>query len=964
MSTLTLHLFGRPEIRLDGTPITGLSRKALAIVYYLATTRQRSSREMLAGLLWSDYTEDRARGNLRVELGKLRRKLGDHIHIQRHSAAFDFHSNHELDVGIFEANLNRPQPTAEQIEEAVAHYRGDFLADFSLRGAPLFEEWQLTQQERLRQLALGSLQRLATGYGEQKLYDGAITAVRRLLEIEPWSEAGHRDLMRWLALSGQRWAALEQCDRCRDTLAEELGADPDSETEALYQQIIKGELKADPDAAPLDVSHALETPAQSAPFQPLPLTDHFVGREAEIEQLKAQLTQPDGPHLVALVGMGGIGKTTLANQMSHALRDTFADGVLWADAAASEPLDILESWGAAYGYDFSGLSDIKNRAAAVRGMLADKQVLLVLDDVVRVSRIRPLIPNGSQCAVLLTTRNLDVATALNAEPLLVGELLLENGRNLLTQILGAERVQAEPEAADEICMLLQLHPLALEIAAMRLKARRRQSLAAMARRLQVMDQRLGLEISDRAVRASFAVSWEGLDGELRNVFARLAAFEIRPFTTAAAAYVADLDEFDTEDDLFSLTALSLLREVGEEHYRLHQLLADFAHEKIGDGIGEINGRMATYYHRLAQEYEGNYAVFDSEWNHMLAGMRAAHDQEMWPLVIDYANTLINPWFQQARYGDIPKTMPLVQKAAQALQDKPTLAYMQMKWGQACIEQNRYQEANTQLEKALETFTDLEEVARIAEINFNLARIGIEQNRHEEALAWVYDSREIYETLGDPIGIAKTYHREARIMAASGSDLQEAEQLAKEALYILEEEGEAFWQANCLRFLAELSVINQAHEQAEQYCQAAYELSNAQGNKGELAAITYLLTAVYRLQEKFDESIAYAEEGLELFKQSGNIRSQGLILYELGRTLKEANKIERALEICQEALPVFAAVLEDRGIFYIRLLWGDCLMLQNKSKEAFEQWQQAQDLAETLSNAMLLQLIEQRFLAHK
>lgn len=956
-------------MRLDGVPLTGLSRKGLAIVYYLATTRQRCSREMLAGLLWSDQPEAKARGSLRVELGKLRNLLDIHLHIQRNSVAFDFHSDHQIDVKRFETNLNRSQPTVEQIETAVSLYRGDFLADFSVRGAPLFEEWQLTQQERLRQLALSSLQRLAAAYGQEKQYEAAITAVRRLLDIEPWSEVGHQELMRWLALSGQEFAAREQFDKCRDILLEELGADPAPETVALYQQIRDGELGADPEASTLSIPPKPDLPP---PFQAPPPRSHFVGRNVEIKQLRQRLVRPQGgrtsnqpspttasPVRVALVGMGGIGKSTLAHQISYALRDDFVDGVLWADAATSDPLDILENWGHAYGYDFRGLSDVKTRAAAVRNVLIDKQVLLVIDDVIQASPIEPLIPNGKRDGTLLTTRDLDVAMALEAEPITLGELSTNDSRNLFREILGAARVDAELEATDEICSLLQHHPLALEITAMRLKARRRQKLGAMVRRLGEMRHRLGLEISDRAVRSSFEVSWNSLNDGLQHLFAHLAVFERRPFTAAAAAYIIDGDEFDTEDELFGLTTLSLLREEGEDHFRLLPLLADFAKEKLGNDFGVINGRLADYYFQFVQDNLDDYDSFQDEWPNLLAGMRAAHHEEKWQLVIDYANALIDPWFKRTRYADIYTGLVWVKEAATHLDDRDTEAYMGMKWGQACIEQNLYEEAEKQLNIALKQFMRLEDGERIAEVHFNLARIANEQNRYEEALAHLQKSLEIRQMLQDSVGIAATHYREARVWASFGPDLEKAERLATEALHSLQEAGESYWQINCLRFLAELALMHQDYHRGEQYCRAAYDLSEETGNRGELAATLYLFTIVYQRQGELQKSQAHAEQGIELFQQMGNLRFQGLTLYQLGQTLKAMEQIEMALSVCQKSLKIFDALPDKLGVALNHLLWGDCLVLQEQQNEALLQWQQAKRIAKTVPNARLMQQIEAR-----
>ena len=332
-------------------------------------------------------------------------------------------------------------------------------------------------------------------------------------------------------------------------------------------------------------------------FKPRRKSPHFVGRLDLLKSVSSALTaSSDSQQIHALVGMGGIGKSTASIQLAHLLRDSFADGILWAQATMAEPMSILESWAQAYGYDFTQIGDVESMAAAFRGVLAEKSVLIVLDDVQSVSRIRPLLPNGPSNKVLLTTRNQDLARSLNAQVWSMRELSPENGRLLLTSILGETRTNQETEAASEICQLLENHPLAVEITAQRLKSRPRRRLADMANRLRDEKQRLSvLSISDQEVRASFAVSWQALDAAHRRIFALLGLFNGRSFTAEAIAHIAELDLYTTEDQLFALSALSLIREEGKARYNQHPLLADFAREQMGDNVRVENGRFSNYF---------------------------------------------------------------------------------------------------------------------------------------------------------------------------------------------------------------------------------------------------------------------------------------------------------------------------------------------------------------------------------
>ncbi|MCP4428567.1 MAG: hypothetical protein GY803_29125, partial [Chloroflexi bacterium] len=274
MSQLELVMLGRPQIRIDGEPVAGLvSRKARALLFYLAVTGQSHSREALAGLLWGDVPETKARTNLRVALVRLRAQLADYLIIHRRTLAFNRDSDHWLDITAFEACLQ--SPTAAQLLTAADLYRGPFLDDFHLQGALLFEEWIRPYRERLRQMAMDALYRLAVHQTEQRDYAAGIQATNQLLTLEPWMEEAHRQMMLLLAISGQRSAALAQYENCRALLDEELGVEPAAATTELYEKILAGDVEED--LATTAVSPAPPPIPWTPPFQaPAPIR-HFVG---------------------------------------------------------------------------------------------------------------------------------------------------------------------------------------------------------------------------------------------------------------------------------------------------------------------------------------------------------------------------------------------------------------------------------------------------------------------------------------------------------------------------------------------------------------------------------------------------------------------------------------------------------------------------------------------------------------
>ena len=256
MAHLALALLGPLHITLDACPVAGFEYdKVRALLAYLAVEADRAHRRaVLAGLLWPDQSEQAAHNSLRQALATLRRAIGDHaaavpfLQITREAVQFNQASDHDLDAAAFTALLadcerhrhRHPETCpscARRLQEAVALYRGDFLAQFYLPDSITFEEWALVKREQLHRLMMQALIQLASYYERHR--DDAQTQryVSRQLEFDPWREEAHRQLMRVLVLSGQRSAALAQYETCRRILARDLGVEPEAETTALYEQI-------------------------------------------------------------------------------------------------------------------------------------------------------------------------------------------------------------------------------------------------------------------------------------------------------------------------------------------------------------------------------------------------------------------------------------------------------------------------------------------------------------------------------------------------------------------------------------------------------------------------------------------------------------------------------------------------------------------------------------------------------
>jgi DNA-binding SARP family transcriptional activator len=236
---------------LNKEPVTAFrSDKVRALLAYLAVeAEQPHRREKLAGLLWPEWPERGARSNLRYALANLRQTIGDHqaappfLHISRQTVQFNTASDAWVDVTAFTRLLERTRGVSE-LEEVVALYRGEFLEGFSVADSVPFEEWALLKREQAGRQVLSALHQLAATYERRGEYGRALPHAYRQVELEPWQEKAHRQLMRLLALNRQRGAALTQYEACRRALAEQLDVEPSPRTTRLYEQIRAGTLRA------------------------------------------------------------------------------------------------------------------------------------------------------------------------------------------------------------------------------------------------------------------------------------------------------------------------------------------------------------------------------------------------------------------------------------------------------------------------------------------------------------------------------------------------------------------------------------------------------------------------------------------------------------------------------------------------------------------------------------------------
>ena len=260
----------RGDERPAGTVPRFRSRRTIALLAYLVAERRPIGREHLALLFWPDEAPSRGRGNLRRELHNLAQILPDCWELDRQAVAFIPSANTFVDLYQF------PQLEAqERWAEAAELLGGEFLEGLFLDHNPEFENWLLGERERWRGRAETVLRRVIEGHTRRGQYTDALHHARRLLQLSPWDEETHRHIMRLLAWTGQRGAALRQFESCRRALREELDIEPALETITLYRQIQAGILDLPPQLPAFLTKekprHEFERP-------------RFIGRESKLTQ--------------------------------------------------------------------------------------------------------------------------------------------------------------------------------------------------------------------------------------------------------------------------------------------------------------------------------------------------------------------------------------------------------------------------------------------------------------------------------------------------------------------------------------------------------------------------------------------------------------------------------------------------------------------------------------------------------
>ncbi len=908
MATLELKVLGELTITQNGIPLPEIkSQKGKALLCYLAVRGKTATRPFLAALFWPDMPERQALMNLRKTLQRLR-PLHSYLLITRETVAFNNDADFWLDVAEFEEGAILQD--SARLQEAVALYQGDFLDGFMLSNTPLFEEWVLGQRARLREAALGTLRGLIVHFEEGGELETAVAYARQLLTIEPWHEETHRDLMRLLALSNKRSAALAQYETCCQMLADELGVAPATATVQLYEQIKAGELDR---GAKGQGSREDGAPPHNLPLQLTP----FVGREAELVQLQNLLAQPD-VRLITILGAGGMGKTRLAlalanqilsNQDGHK-EHPYRHGVYFASLARLETADLLlPAIAEAINFHFA---EGNNQAEQLLRYLANKAMLLVLDNFEHLLTGTSLVDEVLQAAprlkIVITTRMRLNRQMEQLFPMGGMAYPPENGKNasklseysavrLFLQC--ARRVRPGFDLTDDnqayvlqICQLLQGMPLGIVLAASWLDSL---SPRAISREMQQDIDFLATDMADvprrqSSLRAAFNHSWRLLNVREQEIYCQMSIFR-GGFSRAAAQTITGA----TLRDLQALVNKSLLTLSPDRRYDVHELLRQFAAEKLSERLEletAVRQHHSAHYCNLLQQHTANWhnahqlealAEVTHEANNIQVAWSWALGHEAWSRLDGAIDSWC--WYHQwrgLRHDGEALCQAISTNLEQWATNKPADAAAGYRlWAKTLAWSGKFTLAILDGVQKFEQCLVLLASPQLANDDtrsieaFALLGLGdrLPSYDRQEAYSYLEKSLHLYEALQDSWGIATSLSDLGHVDWSLG-DYALAQQRAEASLPIHQKQGDQWAEADLLNIMGWLYQHLGKLAKAEQFRHNALDLFQRLDNRRSLAQAMANMSFTVSFQGKFDEGYEWGKKSLQLSLENGYLGSEG------------------------------------------------------------------------------------------
>ncbi|MEV0675882.1 tetratricopeptide repeat protein [Actinosynnema sp. NPDC050436] len=651
----------------------------------------------------------------------------------------------------------------------------------------------------------------------------------------------------------------------------------------------------------------------------LPPSPELIGRNAVLRALDDQLHHRrhlTSATVMALDGQAGVGKTSLALGWAHEVKHLFPDGAFFADLHGFSPdeepvdaTDVLENVLKALGVPPDAMpATAESRSALLRTRLADTRTLLVLDNASHADQVRPLIPAAPGCLVLVTSRQRLAALAVRhgAFCVTIDPFDRADALALLRDVVGGTRVDAEPEAAEQIVELCGGLPLAVRIAAERIASSRHLTLTGLAEELSDVDQRLDVLSSDddvdAAVRAVFSWSFRALDADAARLFRLLSLHPGREFGVACPTVLSPGQPSKTARLLNMLARGHLLQEVGPHRFRFHDLLRDYATEQVEatesvEEIAAARRHLLEWYLQAATA--ASHAMSPDRPFAQLKSVDTGHapphfatpgDAVMW-CETELTNLAAATWQATAlELNTVAVGLPLV------LTD---YLYWRNPWSTWLVP----------LKASLNQARRQGNVTAQAFLLSNLANGYIDQRRFEEAMQCVTEALEICQRLKNPQGRLWSHVGIGRVLQA-----------------------------------------HEEHDEAVEHYRWALDLAGEIGERWSWAVVNSYLSDAYRALGKYDVALDGFDKSVTVLRELGDRQAESCALDRIGEVHRNMGNLRSTVAYLEEALAASESVVDLWGRAALLRKLGDVQHELGEDDDARRAWKEAVQMFEDLGDA--------------
>lgn len=988
-----ITLFGRPRLMRDGQPADLKLRKAAALFAYVAVTAQPHERDWLATMFWPESNASSARANLRRLLYEIKQVLGkESLCVTANTVALDSHSEFWLDVLEFQDIVQKGSLRSSSLARAADLYQDEFLAGFSLPDSPAFEEWLIFQRETLNQQLSEVLIQLVSEHRQKEEYAQALHCAKRWLTLDPLHEPAHRTLMELYALAGHPLAAQRQYNECVRLLRSELDGTPQSATAQLYADIRtrrfpnnrqNRERLRGVEGRDGTTQSRQETPSRESdvPKNNLPApSTAFVGRTKEIEEIIRQLHERRC-RLLSLVGPGGVGKTTLAQEALRriaarsSLAAPFEDGIFYIGLEdLNSDREIVSA--IADVMDLRLTSDTKPEEQLLN-FLHNKRVLLLLDN------FEHLLSSGQLLDELLKgTRHVRILVTSREALKLVNEWFypvhglsfpksdaeaINLREHEAIQLFAQRMARVQPDYtldkdADhiiQICRLVEGNPLAIELASSWLKALQPSIIVnEIERGLDILTSQFrNVPARHGSMRFVLEQTWQMLTAAERTFLIRMTVFR-GGFDTNAAGYVAGASLVD----LVGLVEKALLR-VDSTHetarYHFHELLRQFARSflQTDSEREEINNAHAAYYCKFLRDRSRPVSLsltqrvaveVGREWDNVLKAWQWASAQadvalllqavDMFGHYCDSHSLFLESW--QAMHDAIER----ISSVHPSVEREQLLARLNTFQGYNYIRLGRWSEAEEAFCTAKSIYSsheiELEEGFGV-EPNNGLGLLALAKGNFSAAAGFAQVAQSFNESCGFDMELTVSHYILANAYYGL-NQLQEAADLARRGFALTEQYQHQWMSANFKMLLGDIAAVENNLKVAEAQYRQAHAYKQATADREGVATTLNRLGKVAFLRGEYQEAYLKHQQSLEIIQYLNDPGGIASTYSEIGRALVALKRLKEAEPYLIQALRIATEIK------YTPL----CLSVFANLAELFLHYGQTEHVVELLTLALL------------